>query len=57
MSFKSVFTHLGAICAAVLVFALGMIIGADVAVWGWLLWYLFALSLGAVGGMVAMLHE
>ena len=47
--------HFGAICAAVLVFALGMIIGADVAISGWLLWYLFALSLGAVGGMVAML--
>ena len=47
--------HLGALCAGVLVFALGMIIGADVAVSGWLTWYLFALSLGAVGGMVAML--
>ena len=47
--------HLGALCAGVLVFALGMIIGADVAVSGWLLWYLFALSLGAVGGMVVML--
>lgn len=47
--------HLGALCAGVLVFALGMVIGADVAVSGWLLWYFFALSLGAVGGMVAML--
>ena len=47
--------HLGALCAGVLVFALGMVIGADVAVSGCLTWYLFALSLGAVGGMVAML--
>lgn len=49
--------HLGAICAAVLVFALGMVIGADVAISGWVLWYLFALSLGAVGGMIALMHE
>ena len=49
--------HLGALCAGVLVFALGMIIGADVAVSGWLLWYLFALSLGAVGGIIAMMNE
>ena len=47
--------HFGAICAAVLVFALGMVIGADVEISGWVLWYLFALSLGTVGGMVAML--
>ena len=52
---KNFVMHLGALCACVLVFALGMIIGADVAISGWLLWYLFALSLGAVGGMVAML--
>lgn len=52
---KNFVMHLGALCAGVLVFALGMIIGADVAISGWLLWYLFALSLGAVGGMVAML--
>ena len=49
--------HLGAICAGVLVFALGMVIGADVAISGWVLWYLFALSLGTVGGMIALMHE
>ena len=49
--------HLGAICAGVLVFALGMIVGAGVTISGWVLWYLFALSLGAVGGMIALMHE
>ena len=54
---KPVFKGIGAMCASVLVFALGMIIGADVVVSGWLLWYLFALSLGSVVGMVAMLEK
>lgn len=47
----------GAMCSGVLVFALGMIVGADVSVSGWLLWYLFALSLGSVGGMIVWIGD
>jgi len=49
--------HFGAVCAGVLVFALAMLIGADVSASGWLLWYLFTLSLGSVGGMIALVSE
>ena len=49
--------HFGALCAGVLVFALAMLIGADVPAAGWLLWYLFALAMGTVGGMIAWAYE
>ena len=54
---KSIIQGLGMICAAVLVFALAMIAGAKVEIRGWLTWYLFALSLGTVSGMIALVYE
>lgn len=56
MTIRGVFQGLGMICAGVLMFALAMIVGADVEIRGWLTWYLFALSMGTVGGMIAMIN-
>ena len=54
---KTWIKHFGAMCAGILVFALAMLIGAGVPVTGWLLWYLFALAMGTVGGMIAWAYE
>jgi len=54
---KTCFKRIGAVCASVLVFALAMLVGAGIPASGWLLWYLFALSLGSVGGMIALVSE
>lgn len=54
---RAFISHIGALCAGVLVFALAMLIGADIPASGWVLWYLFALSLGTVSGMIALVYE